>query len=493
MVLYCIQHAASIIRSIIHKFKYHPQDDAVFLVDKEPSSPYCPHIDKITYRQMPDPFAVARHSADSQEETKRYTNQTISDYFREEGLDPLQFSHIYVIFDLYNPFILYFEMNSIGYMSIEFRDDFFRYHMSGDFMRQRDPRTHAYDCLIVDMHLHDAYGKNCTKAFLHSDRSVYRPLPGKASAEIFDYYKTLINLDEERKQQILKGYNIEQCDFDSVMLFNSSMFTGSACAAFGANIPSKYTQESEYGGAAYYFYKTVIDYYFSDMDFVIKPHPESEEVFMKAFSGYKQLPKEMPIELFFLFGKRFDIICPIRSSGLLIYKEHGFNITYFTPDLFVFFKHIHFIFLTFVLINAIGKPAKIPVYGIDKTQLDYFKEWAYKDFKDVEFELLDSENIKNAEYIIAAPDENFNGVINNAPEDCLIFANGNFRTDRRMFAKQEMLCSVIDLSDGTEEELQQLSWTILSKNKSLLDSVKVFSVSYTLENTKVRIESSPRT
>ena len=491
MVLYCLQHSASIIRSIVHKFKYHPQDDAVFLVDKDASSPHCPRIDKITYYQTPDPFEIARHSADSQEETKRYTNQVISDYFREISLDPLKFSHIYVMFDLYNPFILYFEMNAIKYMSIEFTTGFFRMHMNGDFMSRRDNRTYAYDCLIRDMHLQDAYGENCTKAFLYSDESVYHEVPGKAAAELFGFFDALIDLDEERRDQIMKGYNIEWHDIGTVMLFNSSMCVGSAGMALGAEIPAKYAGEGEYGGAAYYFYKTVIDYYFSDVDFTVKLHPESEEAFIKAFSGYKQLPKDVPVELFFLFGRKFDIICPISSTGMFIFKQHGYNVISFGTELITFFKLIHFVFLTLTLINAIGLPEKVNVYQIDLEQLDYFKSWVCRDFKDVAFELVDGCNIDGAEYIIADPTGDFKRVVNDAPKNCLIFTYGSFAFDRRFCSRQEMTCTLTDLSDGSEEEIQRFNWTILSKNKELLEIVKDFSVSYTLDNAKVRIESSP--
>ena len=491
MVLYCLQHSASIIRSIVHKLKYHPQEEAVFCVDKEVSSPYCPKIDKITYYQEPDPWDIAYHSTDSTEEIKSYTDEKISGFFRETGLDPLQFSRVYVMFDLYNPFILYFEMHSIKYMSIEFLDGFFNmhYNMERDvFLSKRIKETYAFDCLIYDMHLHDGYGENCTGVFLCSDEYDYNAKPGK-TVEVYGFYDTLLKLDEEQKRRLLDSYNIEHYDFDAVLLLNSPLFTRGFSKSCDVEYPPKLTEDDPYG-AVPYFYKVVVDYYFNDIDFTIKIHPESDEKIISAFSGYKLLPKEAPIELFLLLGKKFDIICPMKSTGMRLFEQYGFNIISFGTDFMFFFKAIHVVFLAFTLINAMGLPEKIHAY-MNTEQLDNFKNWVCKDFKDVKFVELRNYNVKDAKFVIADPDMDFTGLIKDVPDDCLILTNGDCHVDRRVFAKQKMAGSVIDLSGTEEEEIQQFGWSILTKNRELLEIVRDFSVSYTLDNAKVRIESSP--
>ena len=494
MVLYTIQHAACIIRAIIHKFKYHPQEEAVFFVDKDPSSLYCPKIDKITYYLEPDPWDIACHDAESQEEEKRYTEEKISGFFRELNMEPQQFSHIYVVFDLFSPFALYFEMHSIKYMMVEIVEGFFHVQARSG-LRDRAEEAYAFNCLSIDMHLFDGRGENCIKVFLASDKSEFEKRPDQ-TVEIYGFDETILGLDEEHKHMLIKGYNIDQYEFDAVLMFSSQLYTRGALGSSGTVLPEKfieqYIAEDSYS-AVHYFYKVLIDYYFSDIDFIIKLHPESDDEFTKAFSGYKLLPKEIPMQVFVLLDRKFDIITPMGSSALKLFETHNFNVVKFTRYIVPFFSQIHFVFLALTLISAVGIPKKIPVYDINSVQMEYFKNWVYKEFKDVIFEALYVGNVKDAEFILAESSENLSEAIKDVSEDCLIFVNGSYRVDRRIFAKQEMTYSIIDLSEGSEEEIQRLSWTILSKNKALLDSVKDFSASYTLENAKVMIQSSPRT
>lgn len=492
MVLYCIEHAYGIIKAIVHKFKYHPQDDAFFFVNVEVSSMNCPAVDKIKYFQMPDPYEIARYSTHSQNEIKQYTNKTISDFFKEIDSDPLDFSHIYVLSEAYNPFILYFEINSIRYMAVETADNAFSDYASGraiSHLMSLHPEAYVYNCLIRDMHLQDAHGENCTRAYLYSDRSAFNAVSDKAAAEIFRFGEALTSLDDKFKRQLIEGYSIEQCSFDTVLLLSSPFYTNGSFAIHKSEMPSKYINEYKFDAASY-FYKTIIDYYFNDVDIVLKLHPESDDNFVQSFSGFKQLPKDFPMEVFLLLDKKFDLVCPDFGSDVEIFKSNNFNVTVFGGLIFDFFKYIHFVFLTFTLINAIGIPEKITVSGIDMSQLCHFKDRAYKDFKDVVFEQLHWHNVWDANFIIADPFGDFEEIINNAPEDCLIFVYGTCTEDSGVFASQEMICSLTCMSEA-EEELQRFSWTVLSKNKELLDAVREFSVSYTLEKANVTIQSSP--
>ena len=488
MVLYCMQHAANILRAIIHKFKYHLGDEAVFFVDKDPSSLYCPRIDKIKYYRMPDPLEMGCYSKDAKE-VKKYTDKTIANVFREAGLDPLQFSHIYVLMDIFNPFTLYFELNSIKYMSIEITDNSFDFYATAkDLSRYQD--GYAYGEIVTDMHLGDGCGKNCVKAYLFSDKSARNVIEKSVEVEVYGYFDALSNLAPELKRQLLDAYHIERCDFDAVMLLNSPTITANVAKWFESNVP--YIGEDP-DGAMFLFYKIIIDYYFGDVSFALKPHPQADEKWVKAFSEFEQLPREAPIELFFLLNKKFDLICPIVSSGLDIFKENDFNVAYFGTTIFNFIKQIHFVFLAFTLINAICPPGKILIHGIEPRQAENFINWAYKDFKDVQLERLNSNNVRNAVFIVAELSDYLIELIRSAPEDCLIIFNGNCPVDSNIFASQEMFCSIADVSGEEETEIRKYCWTVLSKNKELLDAVREFAVSYTLESSGLKIESLPRT
>ena len=494
MVLYCINNPINTIRMIVHKFKYHPDDEAVFLVENDVSSPLSPGIDKIRYYQTPDQDEMCTYSADSQEETKKHINRVISGFFKDIDLDPLQFSHIYSIFDMVQPFALYFEMNSIRYMLVECADNNMNYHNSFD-ITTRSNGAYAYNCIAHEMRLHAGYGDNCTKVFLYSGKSVYNAKPGKAEAEIFGFFETLIGLDEKYRRQLMEGYNMEQCDFDSVLLFNSPGYVTGRFARLQSGIPLKFMGENKNKGFLY-FYNTILDYYFSDVDFLLKFHPNTEENIRRTFTGFKQISSHVPMELFFLLGKKFDIICPIYSTGVEIFRQNDYNTVVFGETILRFFNNIHFVFLAFTLINAVCLPGKICVSGLDISQMENFKNWVYKDFKDVEIEQLHgrgtiNSNIQKTNFIVASPNAFFGEVIVDAPENCLIIARGSCRDDQHIFAAQEMTCSIIDVSGAEEEEIQSFNWTIMSKDREIVDALKEFSASYTLDRAKVRVETSP--
>lgn len=486
MILYCITHGANILRAIIHKFKFHPQDEVVFIVDKGVSTLYCPKIEKIKYYQMPDPFEIADPDLPT-EKIKEKTNEVLSEYFKKIDIDPRQASHIYVMFDVYNPFIVYFEVNSIKYMAIEFgRSQFYFFANNIDHLN-----TLKYKKVIKEMHLHDATGKNCVKAFLYSVKSRRETLEGKVEMESYDFYVNITSPQEELKRQLIEGYHLDKYDFDAVMLLNSQAVSSGNVVQFGAAMPYRNIDDDP-NGAFYSFYKTVFDYYFNDVDFVLKLHPESDEKFEKAFSEFKQLPKEVPMEAFILLGKKFDIFCPAKSTTLGIYKARGFNIVYFELNIFNFIRQIHFVFLSSTLINAICPPMKIYMYGIDPMQMDNFKKWVFPDFKDVEFVRLDRDNVRNAVFVMADdPTADFLDMIRYAQTDCLILFNGSRVLDERLFAKQEMIYSIIDVSEEEEVDMRKCCWTVASKNRQLVDILRDFSASYVLERSKMRIQSEP--
>ena len=491
MILYCLEHGGAIIRAIVHKFRYHPQDEAIFFVNKDISSPYCPPIDKVKYYEEPAPWEIAGHYPDSQEDTKKYTDQVLSEFFKEVELDPHQFSHIYAIADVYNPFVLYFEMHSIKYMLIEMHAGQFRSHTTISTLNLNHAEKKAYNRLSVDMHLQDGQGANCIKAFIFSDESQL-PKGFSVPFEIFGFRDTIFNLDAEYKRQIVKAYGLDKIKLDTLMGLNAPDYVKGAFNICATNIPSKFTKDNIYGGV-YYYYKTIIDYYYRDIDFILKLHPEADEKYEAAFSEFEQLPRSIPTETLFFLEKKFNVIAPVQNTVIKTFQPHDYNVSFLSESpipLTQFFEKLHFVFLAFTLINAIGKPMRIPAYNINLEQLSTFRDWAYKDFEGVEFINLDDVSIRYNGFIIAEPSPSFSEIIKYVPIDCLIIAHGNVEADP-IFAKQKMIYSVIDLSDGNEDVVQTHYWTLLSKSKPLMNMVKEFSAFYTLDHAKVRIESSP--
>ena len=484
MVLYCIQHSGCVVKAIVHKFKYHPDDEAVFLADCDG----CPDIDKIKYYRTPDFLDIVRHSTRSGEEIKKHTNEKIGGFFSDAGIDPLKFSHIYVMSEEYNPFILYFELNGVKYISVEAASGAFADYGSGRAIARLmslHPEAYAYNCLIRDMHLQDACGEHCVKAQLYSDGSAYDPMPGKADAEVFGYREALMSLGSEQKRQLLAGCNAERCDFDMVLLFSRPSYVKNSFAIYKGEMPLGHKGEGLCGRAAC-FYKTLIDYYFYDADFAVKLHPASEEGFAEYFSDFKQLPKEFPAELLMLPDRQINVVCPDLADDCELLQD---NAEVFGGSVFGFFRYIHFAFLALTVISAIGLPEKITVSGIDLLQLGHFKDHAFRDLNDTALQQLRRYNAGEAAYVIADPSADFAELIEQVGKDCLIFVYGAYPKAPNEFAVQEMICTLSGMSDG--EELQRFNWTVLSRNCGLIDAVKEFDASYTLDNAGITVQSRP--
>lgn len=487
MVLYCVQHAGNIIRSIIHKFKYHPEEDAVFISDKDET--YWPALEKIKYYKMPDVYEIADHCIDSQEEMKKYVDQVISGLLKETGLDPLDFSCIYAIQDAYNPFVLYFEMHSIKYMMIEDSLDSFA-DKTWDMPREF-PEKVAYNKLAVNMHLQDAQGANCTKAFLYSYESKY-PEKYKVPYEVFEYDEAVDKLDEKHRLQIVKGYDLEAYQFSTLLTFSSPDLTRHWLRSFEADIPLKYLRDDEFGGV-YYFYKTIIDYCYRHIDFTLKLHPQSDEKFEEAFSEFRQLPRRLPAEAFLFRGKKFNILSPFYDAAVKAFHRNNYKVSFLGSGekaIVEFFDRIHFVFLALTLISAIGKPASIRTFNISRDIISKFRDICCNSLDGTKFVKLNEENMADNGFIIADPTEDFTEHINGAATDSLIIAHGDCEASN-IFARQKMTYRIIDESDGQEDVVQERNWTLLSKSGPLIDMVKEFSASYSLEHAKVRIESYP--
>lgn len=489
MVLYCVQHPGNILKALVHKFKYHPKDDAIFFTEQNASSPYCPQFDKIKYYKMPDVNSIVSY-AGTKEEVIKNTDTVIKKFFADVSIDLSNFDNIYLIYDMYNPFALYFELNKIKYMCIEAFNNLFNLYWLGNHVESRlksHPSNHIYDCLIRDMHLQDGQGKNCLKGYLFSEQSII-PKGGIVKTEIFDYFSSLLCLDKAIKEQMIDVFKLKKYNFDTMLLLNSQGWTYTKIVDNNLNIP----QNNDRLQVVISFYKIILDYYFSKTNFVLKLHPASNENFINSFSDFSQIPSYVPAEIFSILDKSFTLLCPAVSTSLYVFKKLNFDIKNFGVNIFNFFDIIHFIFSAFSLINATDRHFdKIYFYGIDLEQVKYFRDWAFTDFKDVNFCELTADNVKNAKFIITDKiDQNFENIIKNVNDECTILINDNYDVNED-FSRQKMVYQLVDLSKKDEQELQEFTWTVISKSSSNLETASTFTVTWILKHAKLRILVTP--
>lgn len=442
MVLYCVQHPAGILRAVIHKFKYHENEDAVIFGEYPIKSEYCQKIEGISYYQIPSVWSMVSFSQDRSALIQNIQS-TIDCFMENLTLHFSDFSAIYAIYDMYNPFTAYFELNNIKYMCVELNNNVFKHYWDGTFIQTRCDKGKTFNELVYELHSQDGQGRNCLKGYLFSYESKV-PEGGTVPLEVFDYYGTLLTLNERCKNQLIRAYDLDKYTFDCLMMFNSPGWTGTVLGQYG--ICLTYDEKKDTNENVFKFYKSVIDYYFNDIDFTLKLHPASGIDFSEAFSCFEQLSNKILIELFALTGKQFRIICPINSSGEGVFRKLGFNITAFGLEIISFFKHIHFVKLAFSYIQQVTKPDKIYVYGLDINQVNYFKEFVFKPFKDVQIEQLTCENVKDAAYAVVVPNNEFSHVAELLGGECTIILKGDF--DISVMASRKMKCSVVDISGG---------------------------------------------
>lgn len=483
MVLYCAQHSASIIRAIIHKFKYHPNDDTVIFGEYPVNTPYYPKIDGVIYYQMPNVYQMVTYSQDSAELINNIQN-TIDDFMKKMKLSFSDFACIYSIYDLYNPFTVYFELNKIAYMCIEMNPNFFNFHWEGKYIGTRPENERCYYETAHKLHSQDGQGKYCRKGFLFSAES--KVPQGDVPVEVFDYYKSLLTLDERQKKQLIDAYQLNKYRFNCLVLFNSFGWTRDILIQHKISItaPDKYDTKEN----VYLFYKVVIDYYFKDVNFALKLHPSSDNAFIKAFSAFEQLPSQVYVELFALLDNRFQILCPLQSTGVDVFKKIGYKITCFSWRLIPFFRYIHFVNLAFLYLNKWAKSDNIYIYGIDIEQLRYFVAWCVPSYAQVEYIQLTEENAHEAKYIMAAVNDKLSNIVSAAPEDCIIICMGDFISSK--FKQQKMKCDVIDMAYSDDRAIQSFVWSILSNKQEYIETAKVFCPVYELKNAQIRIQAT---
>lgn len=488
MVLYCVQHPANIIKALVHRIKYHGDIQTIIFTDQAEDSVYCPIFDNVKYYKMPNFWEKDRRNAESEEVAINNTKNEMGEFLNSINISLEIFESIYVIYDIYNPFILYFELNSVNYMCIESVENWFQRFYTGDFMNWVIMKgCDVYNGLIKKMHLLDGQGKFCKKNYLFSKNSSH-PLNSLVDVEVFDYWDSLINLSESKKTYFIDYYNLTQYNFDTVVLFNSLGMVKGLIKERNINFIKRC--ESDDIQDAIDYYKILIDYYFNNLNYALKLHPASSVPFIEAFSEFEQIPFYIPIELFSLVDKKINLICTGYSTGTGVFEKLGFNVINFEFNIFNFFKTIHYVYLALTLFKSIQMPEKILIYGIDLKQLEHFIKFAYKVFNDIKFEQLTLSNAADASHIIAVADSEFYKIINGVSDNCIISVNGDYNVEG--FMKQRMVYSIVDVSKSKQTELQKFNWTVLAKNNNVISSIVGFCCSYILEHTKIRIQSTPQ-
>lgn len=489
MVLYCVVHPANIYKALVHRFKYHSNDETIMFVEKPVDSLYCPKFNNVQYYKMPDYWSLVRYS-DDPEKIKEHINITIGKFFKDLKFNPYDFNAIYVLFDMYNPFILYFELNHITYMSIECIDNQFNDYLTQDFYSHRPKQEYAYNCLVKNMHLQDGQGNYCIKGYLFSKNSIYLP-SCKTPVEIFDYYNLLVNMSGDEKKLWIQTLHLDDYNFDTVLLLNSIGWTRDIMVLDNVELPPKLYEKYPASQVAYFF-KFIIDYYFKNSQFCVKLHPTSDYNLINDFSNFIQIPNYLPFEFFVLTGRNFCAVSLAKTTAIDVFNLAGYKTVCFGRKIMSFMRRIHFVYLALSFIKYHRITSKVNVYGINIEQLNYFKYWAYKEFQSVNFEQLTVDNAKDAEYIIAVSDPQFSEYIKQVNNQCIILTDNIDKLNNIMdFYCQKMEYSIFDISQSEQEEIQRFSWYVLTKETKNKNSISNFCYSYTLENSKLRIQSVP--
>jgi [citrate (pro-3S)-lyase] ligase len=468
--------------------EYHKKDEAIFFVEMVATSPYCIKVPHIEYYRMP---AVGRIvTLNDREKIIQTTNCEIEELFHKVGVTAENFTNRYCIYDMYNPFCLYFEINKIYYSLIEMANNVFYHYLYGNYVEARPEAARQYNTLIRELHLQDTQGEYCIKGYLSSEQS--KSVDTRAPLEVFTFFDSLRNLPDTDKQLLLEAYGLSADDVKGKDFFflNSPGFTSSALgiiddAAALAYIGTDFDK-------LVYFYKSIVDYYFAEKTLVLKLHPASNDAHMRAFSEFQQIPAYIPSDLICLLSlESAAAYYFLTSSASDSFKRQGLHTVLLGGNIYKFFFIIHFVYAAFSMIKSLSPaPETIHVYGVPLDQLEYFRYYAFKAFKEVRFERLNGDNAKTAQYILAdKPASDFQKIIKNVAANCVIFLNGD--APQTELAQRKMKYFLIDASNDAEKILKDFVFSVLSKDAKKLAPIANFTASWTLKTARMRVSVLP--
>lgn len=285
-ILYHVGHFGFLINCLLHKLVYHPDDKAIFILDKV-----------IAAKESTDDFQKVQNNFSyigvfffyndreilMNSSFEKNPEKVITDYFdkflRQSGINLSDMEEIYSAFDTYCAFGVYLSVKGIRYNMIECTPCQCR-NRKRYFLNPKIPK---YDEIIEKYSCLSADSKFCKKLISYDDtnyqavETVYNNAPAKLIRRLQD--------DEIDKLVVAYDLNIETENDSLLYILQSSWFSG----ALGLPYPDGYL----------YINKKILDLFVTDENrkIIIKPHPNCDfpmEKWKQEFPGFIVIPGYFP-------------------------------------------------------------------------------------------------------------------------------------------------------------------------------------------------------
>jgi hypothetical protein len=484
-VLYCCQHPASIFRAIIHRFKYHPDSEALFFTERPPGSKdFCLPFSGITYVQMPTVHTLV--SLATEKLIIQEVQKQIDAVCKKQKIILSEFEQRYCLYDMYNPFCLYFVLNKLQFSCVETVNNFFSYYSQDDFVNMRGSKP--YNSLIRKLHLQDAGAELCVKGYLYSEQS--RKPDFDKDFEVWDYQAAIMQLNDNIKRQIFSAFALDKYEnSEGIVLFNSQgLVTHSLTSQYNDSVNHLISNNELFID----FYKTTLDYYLAAKNYSIKFHPATSDAAISAFTDCNIIPKTVIAEVLPLV-KTFDVFCPLHSASCDAFKINGSNVTELGVAYYGFYAIIHFVYTALSLISRLtDKHCTIGVCNIPVNQIQKFYDFnsIHNNLK-ADFVNFANNTAEKCDYIICNIDDasNFEMTCNlqSARYDAMVIVNKYIKSS--LFASHAMTIVLKDKSERIAKFLKRYDVTVLSNNSDILDCVKKSHILYHLPTTAYTVEA----
>jgi|GEM_PF-6860622 len=364
-VLYCIGHTGFLLKALVHKFTYHPEEELILVLNSTLYRLKLGGIEKQVYRGR------------FRNIDEYLTEETLfSDW--DEKLKKIDFSeveNIYVMFDVFNYAAFYFEKMGYKYSLIElasnqlFRDSYAKswQQYSGELIQNNIALLEKYNILT-------SQGKNCVKYFLHplTENTPDEEIP----RETFYYSDLLLKLDRKYIDKFFGIYPLPELPKEkiNIILVNSDGYTRNAL--------QNYNRTSFAGTLINLPYQLLADYYLPDSNVVIKEHPNG-----RVLGGKKDFPHvkhyikgDFPSDLMqFCGGLRIDTAIAVSSTAIEHVEPVSENVVRLGRDYFAFSSIINQMYVWFTFFEMIKEHFSSFCYrNIETDQFDNFFKYAVK-------------------------------------------------------------------------------------------------------------------
>ena len=287
-VIYQTGHYGFLIHCMLHKMKYHPNNDAIFLVDKvlmneltidfvKKNKNNFKNVGKVILYNDKD---IIRNGSTSVETKEQYTLQYFDNLLAKNQIDLAECEEIYSMFDTYNAFGVYLSMKKIFFSMIEIAANFCqstkRYCLNKAFP--------VYDEMIYK---YKAISYECAylKKLFCSGSKIVELVSYEENVNAISMLKSL---NKQEIKTIIDCYNLPPIVEGEKVLFsfNSAWIAGQ----FGFDIP-------------HYMYlnQQVADYFLpEDCKLLLKPHPNTDfdkKYWLQFFPKADYIPGYFPAML----------------------------------------------------------------------------------------------------------------------------------------------------------------------------------------------------